>query len=158
MNANAQINIKAPASQLWRILAEEYDQISEWAAVVLESEPNPDVAKGEGRLCVTTIGNNKETITHIDEQARTFTYAVVPEKSPFFLRGLENSWMIEPTSDNESIVSMRATVKLLPVFSQLVGPSMKRRMEKGFVKILEELKYYAETGQVHPRKQKQLAA
>lgn len=156
MNAKRQINVNAPASQVWRILAEDYDKIGEWATVVEESTPNPEVPVGEGRICATTFGNNKETITHLDEQERSFTYEVDFAKSPFFLEGIENSWTVESKGNNQSLVSMSANVQLKTVIGQLIGPLLKRRMEKGFDSLLEELEYYAETGQVHPRKQEQL--
>lgn len=154
MNVRQQIKINAPASQLWHILAEDFDKISGWAATVLESGPNPQVPEGEGRVCLTTFGKNTEVITHIDKTERTYTYAVTPEKRPFFLKGIENTWTIKPIGNDRSEVSMNANVKLMPVIGLLIAPLMKRRMLKGFVSILEELKHYAETGEVHPRKQK----
>lgn len=156
MNAKRQININAPANQIWRILAEDYDKVGDWATLVEESSPNPDVPEGEGRVCVTALGNNKETITHLDEQERSFTYAVDFAKPPFFLEGIDNTWTVEPTGDNQSLVGMNANVRLKTAVGQLMAPVMKRRMEKGFDSLLEELKYYAETGRVHPRKQEQL--
>jgi len=156
MNAKRQISIDAPAGQLWRILAEDYDKVGEWATVVQESTPNPDVPEGEGRVCTTTFGDNKETITHLDEQEQSFTYAVDFAKSPFFLKGINNTWTVEPKGNDRSLVSMSADVELIAVFGQLIGPLLKRRMLKGFDALLEELKVYAETGQVHPRKVEQL--
>lgn len=156
MIVKRQINVNAPTSQMWHILAEDYDKVGEWATAVEESTPNPDVPVGEGRVCVTTFGDNKETITQIDEQKRTFTYEVEFAKSPFILEGIENTWIVEPVGSNQSLVSMSANVNLKTVFGHLLGPLLKRRMEKGFDSLLEELKYFAETGQVHWRKQEQL--
>jgi carbon monoxide dehydrogenase subunit G len=156
MNVKRQINVNAPAGQLWSILVEDYDRVGEWATAVKESTPNPDVPEGEGRICATTLGNNKETITRFDEQERSFTYAVDFERSPFFLEGIDNTWTVEPKGDNQSLVSMSANIELKSIIGQLIRPLLKRRMEKGFDSLLEELKYYTETGQVHPRKQEQL--
>lgn len=148
--------INTSASQLWDILAKDYDKIGEWATAVVESTPNPDVPEGEGRVCSTALGNNKETITHKDEQERSFTYAVDFEKSPFFLEGIDNTWTVEPAGNGQSVVRMSANVQLKTIIGTLIAPIMKIRMRKGFVSILEELKYYAETGEIHPRKLEQL--
>ena len=156
MNAQGQITINAPASQVWRILVEDYDKVGEWATAVPESFTNPEVPEGEGRICSTTLGNTTEVITQLDEQERNFTYSVEPENPPFFLEGIDNTWTVEPKGNNQSVVSMNADVKLKTAVAPLIAPLMKWRMHKGFGTILEELKYYAETGQVHPRKQEQL--
>lgn len=155
MNPKREITINASANHLWTILAQDYDKIGEWATAVVESSPNPDVPEGEGRVCSTSFGDNKEIITHLDEQERSFTYAVEFAKVPFFLEGIDNTWIVEPQGDNQSLVSMNADVRLKTVVGTLIAPLMKRRMEKGFVGLLEELKYYAETGQIHPRKLEQ---
>ena len=157
MNVSQQTIINAPVSQLWKILAEDYDQISGWAAAVLESGPNPEVPVGEGRVCLTTVGTNIETITHKDKNARTFSYNVVPEKAPFFFKGVENTFDLKPLGNNQTEVSMSANVDLSPVIGTLLGPLVRKRMLKGFVGILEELKQYAETGEVHVRKQRSIA-
>jgi len=158
MNPKRQITINASASQLWNILAKDYDKVGQWATAVEKSIPNPDVPEGEGRVCTTTFGNNKEVITHLDEQERSFTYAVDFAKPPFFLEGIENTWTIEPNGNNQSIVRMSADVQIKTIVGKLAAPLIQRRMEKGFDGLLEELKYYAETGKIHPRKQEKLNA
>ena len=158
MQAQAQININASADRLWEILVDDFDQISKWTAAVYTSGPNPDLPVGDGRVCETTIGNNVEEMTHRDQQNGTFTYHVIPEKAPFFLNGIDHTWTIKPTGENMSQVGMDATVHLGPVANILMGPFMKRRMLSGFASILEELKYYAETNQIHPGKKEQIEA
>lgn len=152
------ITINASANRLWQILAEDYDKVGEWTSEIPESSPNPDLPVGEGRVCTTPdFGDVKEIITHFDEQQRSFSYAADIQKMPFFVREIGNSWRVEPKGDNRAVVHMHLKGRLLPVFSQLMGPIMKRQMLKSVDTILEELKYYAETGQIHPRKREQLS-
>lgn len=158
MIVTKEITINASTKELWRILADDYDKIGEWTTTVQLSTPNPDVPEGEGRVCSTALGHVKETITHKDEQKHAFTYAVTAENAPFFLDGIDNTWNVEAVGNNQSLVRMSANVKLMPVVGQLIAPFMKMRMLKGFNSILEELKYYAETGQIHPRKLEELNA
>ena len=80
----------------------------------------------------------------MDERERTFSYAVVPEDAPFFFKGVENTFNLKPLGNDRTEVSMNANVKLSPVIGTLLGPLVKRRMLKGFVGILEELKEYVQ--------------
>ena len=157
MEVIRKINVNASASQLWTILAEEYDRVGEWTSEIEQSAPNPDLPVGEGRVCVTPgFGDVKETITKYDEQDREFSYAAEIGNFPFFVKEVGNTWRVE-ANGNGSIVHMHMKGRLLPVFAQLMGPIMKRQMAKSADIVLEELKYFAENGRVHPRKQQQLA-
>jgi len=157
MNVNRQINVNASASELWHILADKYDKVGEWTSAIPDSAPNPDLPEGQGRVCTTSnFGITKETITHMDEAEQSFGYNVDIPEGPFFIQGVDNTWRVEPNGEINTTVFMQAQVQLLPVFAQLMSPILKRQMAKRVDKILEELKYYAETGQIHPRKQEQL--
>ena len=71
---------------------------------------------------------------------------------PFFVRDVANRWQVERQGETSSQVHIHLTVDIWPVFAQLIGPFLKRKMSKTIDIGLEELKYYAETGQIHPRK------
>ncbi len=157
MDVIRQLKVNAPAERLWQILAENYDRVGEWTSEIAHSTHNPDLPVGEGRVCTTPgFGDVKETITTFDESEREFSYAAEISTFPFFVKGVSNTWHVEADGSNRSIVHMHIRANLLPVFAQLMGPVMKRQMAKSGDIILEELKYYAETGQIHQRKQKQL--
>lgn len=158
MNVKHQITVNASAERLWEILVEDYDQISGWASAVLESGPNPQVPVGDGRVCLTTVGRNTEVIKHKNKSEHTFTYIATPERQPFFLNGIENTFTLKSIGDNQTTVGMNAHVKLSGIVGSVMAPLMKRRMLKGFGGILEELKHYAETDEVHARKQVQVAS
>lgn len=157
MDVIRKIDVEASAERLWQILAEDYDRVGEWTSEINQSAANPDLAPGEGRVCTTPgFGDVKETITRYDEEERSFSYAAEVSTFPFFVKGVGNSWRVEKNGANGSIVHMHMQANLLPVFAQLMGPVMKRQLAQSADTLLEELKYYAETGRVHPRKQEQL--
>jgi hypothetical protein len=156
MNVQRKISINTPVSRLWSILADDYDKVGEWTTAVEASAPNPDVPEGEGRVCATGFGENRETITHSDSEEHTFTYQVEFAKPPFFLERILNSWSVDAGGDGQSVVQMNADVQLKPIIGAIMGPFLKRGMHRRLDKILDELKYYAETGQIHPRKQEQI--
>ncbi len=158
MEVIRKLHVNAPANQLWTILAEEYDRVGEWTSEIVQSSSNPDLPEGEGRVCSTPgFGDVKETITKFDDQGREFSYAAEIATFPFFVKDVGNTWRVEAKGNNHSIVHMHMQARLLPVFAQLMGPVMKRQMSKSADILLEELKYFAENGRVHPRKQQQLA-
>ena len=158
MEVKRQVTINASADKLWQILGTDYDRVGEWTSEVPSSAPNPDLPAGQGRVCKTDgFGDAKETITRFDEQRRELAYVAEIEKMPFFVREMGNSWRVEPQGANQSVVHMHMQGKLMPVFKQLMSGAMSKQLSKSADTVLEELKYYAETGKIHPRKQKQLA-
>lgn len=71
---------------------------------------------------------------------------------PSFVKGLKNHWAVYPTNAGESRAVNILEVDISFPFNILMAPLMKMQM-KGLIKTAhEELKYTAETGQVHPRK------
>ena len=159
MNVIRSLNVNAPAEKLWEILAENYDRVGEWTSEIQASSPNPDLPVGEGRVCSTPgFGDVKETITSYDEGRRAFGYSADISSMPFFVREIGNDWQVEAKGGDQSVVHMHMQARLMPVFAQVMGPFLKRQMSKSADTILEELKYYAEKGEIHPRKVKALAA
>ena len=159
MEFTVKTSIDASADKLWGILGSDYSNIGSWTSQVLESHGPENVGPGEARVCQTAgFGDTLETLVRYDDDQREFAFTMESEKSPFFMREILNTWSVEPKGDGRSDVQVHVKVKLLPVFAQLLGGRMSKRMAKRGDSILEELKFYAENGEVHPRKMRQLAA
>ncbi|MDJ0753866.1 MAG: SRPBCC family protein [Ardenticatenaceae bacterium] len=157
MEVKRELTVNASAQTLWKILGEDYDRVGEWTSEVPTSKPNPDLPEGQGRVCSTEgFGDAKETITEFSPRDRVLAYTAEIEKMPFFVKEMGNRWEVVPRGDKRALVKMHLKGRLLPVFAQLMGPVMKKQMAKSADTLLEELKYYAETGDIHPRKKKQL--
>ena len=158
MNVHRELTINASADRLWQILGDDYAKVGEWTTQVLSSQPNPDLRVGEGRVCVTDgFGDAKETLTQYDEQKRELAYVATIEKMPFFVKEMANAWRVEPKGESRSIVHMDMNGKLLPVFKQIMTRPMSKQLAKSADLFLRDLKYYAETGDIHPEKKAQLA-
>ena len=54
-------------------------------------------------------------------------------------------------------VSFQAEMNLVPITGKLMAKPMKRQVIRLLDNATEELKYFVETGNVHPRKQKLIA-
>ena len=148
MDIKRQTTVNVSAEKVWRILGTDFNNISEWASPVLESNAIPDMPAGSGRVCnVKGIGNTVEKLTSFDDDQRKFSFTFENPKIPFFVKKIENTWSVEPKGDNQALVQVNADVSLMPVFKQLLGGMMGKQLGKGAESLLSELKHYAENGE-----------
>ncbi len=158
---NRQMTINAPAKEVWRVLAHEFDRIGQWASVIPTSTaaadvPAPDGAPVGGRVCSNSVpgfGDVQEDFTHYDEQAKRFSYWAT-KGTPSFFKLAENNWSVRSLGPNESQVEARGEIELSPFPGLFLVPLLKWQMNHLAEQTTEELKYYLEQGRSHPRKLK----
>ncbi|MEM7035198.1 MAG: SRPBCC family protein [Chloroflexota bacterium] len=139
--------VNSSADKVWNIVGNNFNEISAWASPVLDSHANPDVPEGGGRICnVKGAGQVVETIYHYDDQARELGFILEGEKIPFFMKKIDSQWSVKPAGDDQSEVTVRAKVTLMPVFSQLMSGMLRNQMGKQAQGIIDDLKYYVENG------------
>ena len=155
-----QITINAPASKTWSVLAHEFENIGQWASVITKSSkiseiPAPEGAHVGGRTCSGSFGNAQEKFIYYNDQAMRFGYQGIG-KLPSFMKYAKNNWSVHSVESNQSVVESRAEVdiKLFPGLFLL--PIFEFQMWKIGNQLFEELKYYVEEDQPHPRKRKAL--
>jgi len=151
--------IDAPASRVWEILGERFTEISAWTSGITHSEPRngPGLvgdAEHFGRVCQTDLGEVKEKILEFDRKRRILAYAAQPSKLPSFVRDLQNRWVIGEAGPERARVEMDLSATLTGVMGALMGPMIKLKMGGVIKTAIEELCYYAERGEVHPRVRK----
>ena len=159
MELRNQIYIDASADQVWEALGERFMMVSEWAAPITSSCPVDQRTPGIGvtRSCTIAAfgpvepGIVKERLTKFDRERMVFEYEAI-EGMPRFVEHAVNRWGIVSVNDARSIVRIHATVRLrgiARVFSWL----FERQFQSGGARVAEELKYFVERGEPHPRKQ-----
>ena len=147
MQVSRQTSVNVTADKVWQILGTDFNNISEWAGIVLESNAIPEMPEGSGRICnVKGVGETLEKLTSFDDTQRKFSFTFENSKIPFFVRKIENTWSVTPKGNDQSVVQVDADVNLMPIFSQLLGGMMSKQMGKGAASILGELKHFAENG------------
>ncbi|ABD55545.1 SRPBCC family protein [Jannaschia sp. CCS1] len=156
------IHVDAPVETVWRILAEEYADVGQWARAVQSSAPNPDAApltgaSVGGRVCTASIGEVAETIREYDAANYQLAYEAHSKSMPFFVRGLHRRWKLNPLGGTTE-VDLAFEADLMAPFGFLMGWMMRRQFETAINDTLADLKLYAETGKIHPDKAKALAA
>jgi hypothetical protein len=161
LHLKSQLTISAPAQKVWRILAHEFDTIGLWASAIATSQVVPDLpapagAQVGGRICSTAVPGFaaiQETFTSYDEAAMHFAYQATQGR-PWFLKRAENQWTVHALGPQTSLVEVQAELDLGLFLGLFLAPLLRLQMSRVGARSLEELKYYVERDQVHPRKLK----
>lgn len=158
-----QITINASAKKIWDVLANDFENISLWASVITKSKaitgiPSPKGAKVGGRICSAPgFSEAQEEFTYYDEQSMRYGYKGT-KGLPFFIKYAENNWVVRSLEGDKSMVEWEAEVDFNLFPGLFIAPIFKLVMGRKSSHMGEELKYYVENNQPHPRKQKQLQA
>jgi hypothetical protein len=161
LQLKSHMTISAPAEKFWRILAHDFSTIEQWASAIPASQAVPDLsvpsgAQVGGRVCSTAVrgwASVQETFTSYDEPSMRFAYQAT-EGRPRFLKHAENHWAVHSLGPHTSLVEVQAEIDMNLFPGLFLAPLLKIQMGRVGAQTLEELKYYVECDQVHPRKLK----
>ena len=153
--------INASANKVWHVLAHDFGNIGQWASAIPASRavtdlPAPAGAEVGGRVCSTAVpgfGDVQEQFMYYDEPSMRFGYQAT-EGRPWFLKRAENHWVVRSLGPHTSLVETRAEIDVSLFPGLFLAPLFKLQMGRVGVRSLEELKYYVERDQPHPRKLK----
>jgi hypothetical protein len=151
--------INAPAAAVWRVIAHQFDAIGEWASSIPTSYAAPEVSPPPGaevgaRVCATGVRGFQdvhEQYTFYDEGSMRFTYEATAGL-PSIVRHAENSWQVFSLDQSRCQVEAQAVVDLRTVPGLILAPLLRMQMHRLGRQTFEELKYYVEHLQPHPRK------
>jgi hypothetical protein len=157
-----QITINVSADKVWNILAHHFDHIGRWASAIPESRavtdwPAPEGAEVGGRVCTPSVagfGDIQEKFTYYDEQAMRFGYQAIGGGLPSFIKRAENNWTVRSLGPNQCVVEARGEIDLRLIPGLFLAPFLKLQMGRTGTQTFEELKYFIEHDQPHPRKLK----
>ena len=157
MKITSQLTINAPIARVWKILAYDFATIGDWASGVEKSIINlkanvPEGATVGGRICqVPGFGDIIESFVHYDEDNKTYTYEATG--MPFFVSKAFNTWRTRAIDAETTYVEFEADMQMMPVIGAVMSIPMRSQLTTILDNATEELKYFAETGYIHPRKQ-----
>lgn len=148
------IYIDVPQADLWKITAEDFTQVDKWISGVnlAESTGTQEMGLGAARSCTPSYkGFSKTTEKIIDFQpTEAFTYQIA-EGLPKMVVHATNTW-IHTSNGAGTELTMHTKMQLKGLMGTLLKGTMKKKMNKILQDALEELKLYAETGDLHERK------
>jgi hypothetical protein len=159
MQLRSHLAINAPATEVWQVIAHQFDAIGQWASSIPASyavpeAPAPLGAEVGARVCATGVRGFKdvrEQFTFYDEQAMRLAYEATAGL-PWIVRHANNHWHVRPLGQSRCEVDAQADVDLRAVPGVFLAPLLKVQMHRLGCQVLEELKYFVEHGQPHPRK------
>jgi len=145
--------VTAPADSIWRILADDFLEVSKWAGGVNSSKANPATPSGfngsphGGRVCdVDGIGPTDERIIVFDAGRRTLAYTVSAKKIPFFVESMTSTWSVLPRDDaSESSVSLTVTAITKGMFGRVGKIPLTKMIAGAAPGLLGDLKTWAES-------------
>ncbi|MBX2870835.1 MAG: SRPBCC family protein [Saprospiraceae bacterium] len=145
------IYIDIPQEELWKITAEDFTKVDKWISGVNLAEGTGQ-GVGAARTCTPSYkGFSQTTEKIIDFQpSSSFTYQIV-EGMPKMIRYATNTWKHEAKNEGTQM-TMQVKMEVKGLMGALMKGFMKRRMRNILKEALEELKLYAETGDLHERK------
>ena len=155
------ITINASAQKVWRVLAHDFDTIGLWASAIPTSQaivdlPAPEGAQVGGRVCATAVrgfADVQEHFTYYDEPSMRYGYQAA-QGLPWFLKHAENHWLVRSLEPDVALVETQAEIEMSLFPGWFLAPLLKLQMGRVGTRSLEELKYFVEHDQPHPRKLK----
>jgi len=160
INVKESIFVDTSVEALWNITALQFDQIGLWSAGVQNSEGHGTGVNGSvctERQCTPTYKGFQETTERIIDyqpEQKQFTYQIA-QGLPKMVAHATNTWTHIKEGKGTQI-TMEVNMELKGLMGKIMKGPLKKRMSKILKENLEELKIYAETGQVHERKQKSI--
>lgn len=149
---HASTSVNASADDAWRILADEFVDISRWAGGVLSSKQNPDAPEGPngspvgGRVCdVQGVGLTDERIVTFDPEGGAIGYSIKAKGLPSFVAEMKNTWTVVAQGPSSARVDMRIDATTSGLMGAVGSIPMSRMLGKASAGLLHDLKVYAET-------------
>lgn len=156
MDVHIQTEINAPAGKVWEILAHHFADIAIWSSTVSAShaveaadlpqnyraDPDAPVA---GRSTTTPLATMIEVITRYSEANRELTFAAAG--LPSLLAEARDTQRVIAQSPDRCIVTFDIHVESRGIF-KLFNPIVQRRFKTMMTVVQQDLKRYAETGQI----------
>jgi hypothetical protein len=159
MQIKSHTTINASAAEVWHVIAHQFAAIGQWASSIPTSYAAPDAPPPVGaevgaRVCATGVRGFKdvrEQFISYDEEAMRFAYEATAGL-PWIVRHAENTWQVRPLDESQCQVEAQAVVDLRTFPGLILAPLLRIHMNRLGRQTFEELKYYVEQRQPHPRK------
>ncbi|GLR70206.1 SRPBCC family protein [Agaribacter marinus] len=160
MHLRNEIPVSVSSKRAWEVMGEEFGNIGLWVASLESSHLVGDLGVGAHRVC-NGLGFGpfppsivKEKLVHFDPQKREFSYELT-EGNPWFITHARNNWTITSVDENNSIIKAHAVVDII-WFMRPLAWVLPALLKKQLALFTEELSYFIESGNIHPRKQQVL--
>ena len=145
-----QITLDIPASEAWVVVGDKFGETGQWTSLLDSSHLEGALSEGGYRVCHQGKKTFTEQITSFDPEHMRLEYELVKGRPPI-IKSARNSWCVTPVSETTSQMSMNPNITL-HWWALWLTPLLSFGLNRDLKKVMEEFKYWAETGKVHPRK------
>lgn len=155
-----EIIIEASIEKAWEVLGPQFEDAHKWASSIKHSESLNDESLN-GSTCtergctVKGMGDIKEKLLTYSSKNHSLSYQV-HEGMPSMVKYATNHWQLFDLGNGKTKFKMKIEMKTQGFMGWLMGGMMKKKMTKLSSDVIEEFRYYVETGKPHPNKVKAL--
>ncbi|MFT4603275.1 MAG: hypothetical protein ACI857_003463 [Arenicella sp.] len=155
MKIRTEIKIEKNPKATWEIIGNQFGDIAKWASFFKSSKATGE-NKFEGinfsaRDSVIQGEENTHSLYIFDSQNYILAYTVTAGAPPF-ADLVKAQWALESSDENSCTASIEVNVDLKDMVPEEKATEVTMWLTKSGNEMLEELKYYTETGNLHQRK------
>lgn len=152
--------INVSADSLWNIIR-QFDDVAIWSSsmdnITLHGEPEFEGASCSSRTCESAagFGTVDEKMTLFSNASRELAYESSGE-GPWFLVSGKNHWSVIEISPTQSALKLNFELQLEKFPGVFLAGFLRKSIAKGIPQFFQDLKVYAETGEVSKAKRERL--
>lgn len=155
------IAINAPSSDVWKVLGDDFVHVDRWMAALPRAEaiPGPALpgapARGRNSYLVEKFAPmyQEEVLTGFDPEAMTLQVDVTLRDGPRVMPMKGYTAKVTVTAVDAQTSEVTWIGNAVPKwYARFMKNAMTKNLHPGFLRGIEELKHFVETGEVHPRK------
>ena len=148
--------VKAPHATVWRVVADEFGEVAEWASVIsentIEGADDADGLLGAARTCFIPGfgGSTRERVVEYDEEAGRFAYEVL-EGLPTFVESATTAWSMGAVDAETTRIDVTVTMEIADGTPDMPVGLTRDAFARVLTVTLDDLVPFVETGEPHPR-------
>jgi hypothetical protein len=149
-----EIVINTNIEAAWQVLGPQFPYAFKWASAVNHSEGKGDSLNGSTcseRGCETVLGKLKEKLLTYSAENYLLSYELA-EGMPSMVNYATNTWRLISLDSNKTVLRISINFRFRGLAGILMQPMLKIQLSRLGKHLLEEFKYYVESGKPHSRK------
>jgi hypothetical protein len=148
------LTIHKNIDEVWEVMGKQFGEVHLWSSNFKDSKPggdkNFDGIDYSHRATVTERGETIQVLDVFDSVNYQLAYHIT-KGIPGIAKSASGVWSLKPVQSNQTKVILEFDLVSKNILGYLLSPMMKLKIGKSAAEIAEELKYYLESGQPHPR-------
>lgn len=147
--------IERNTNEVWSVMGLQFDQVHLWCSNFLDSKPGGskkfEALEYSHRATTTERGETIQVLDSFDSENYSLAYHIT-RGMPGIAKTASGVWSLEVVEGDKTKVTIAFDMEVKNAVGYVLSPIIKLKLGKSAEDIAEELKYYMENGQAHPRK------